>query len=395
MAGEGSNLDRALVLRQFPGLRLLSAIRLAFDLRKLIVAAAGLVLLQLGWSIMDWILPASADVTPELSWTSEVVGLSPLRLVGANSLGAFAVERLLEPTRFLVAPLRALVEPGGGWGRMLHGLIGLLLLVVIWGICGGAIARIALVQIANERKLAIADAFRFAFRSAIPLWLAPLCPLLGLACCALIAAAFGALYRVPFIGPSLGGILLFVPLFLGLVMMMLATGLVAGWPFFHAAVAAGADDALDALSRSFSYLSQRLGALAVLLLPIALQGFVGLVLVELLAAGVVQLTAWSLALTGPFDLIRPLFSGDGDTGGIIAASLHSFWLGAVRLLAHGWVFSFTYSAAALLYLWLRNDVDSTPWTEIDRPAARPRSTSGQPHSATVPAPAASISTSGT
>jgi len=388
------NLDRASVLRHFPGLRLLSAIRLAFDLRKVLVAAAGLVLLQLGWSILDWMLPASADVTPELSWTSGVAGLRPLGLVWAESPGTFATERLLEPIRLLVSPLRALVEPGAGWGRMLHGLIGLLLLVVIWGICGGAIARIALVQIAKQRQMAIAEAFRFAFRSAIPLFLAPLCPLLGLVFCALVAAAFGALYRVPVIGPPLGGILLFIPLLLGLVMMMLAAGLVAGWPLMHAAVAAGADDALDALSRSFSYLSQRLGALAVLLLPIALQGFVGLVLVELLAAGVVQLTAWSLALTAPFDLIRPLFSGEGTAGSTIATILHTFWLAAVRLLAHGWVYSFTWSAAALLYLWLRNDVDSTPWTEIELPVAPPKSASSQLRAATVQEPAASGSPPG-
>jgi hypothetical protein len=369
LAGDGFKLDQVSVLRQFPGLRLLSAIRLAFDLRKVIVAAAGLVLLQIGWSILDWVLPTSADVTPELSWTSGSVGFSPGQFVWTKNSGAFLTERLLEPIRLMISPLRALVEPGGGWGRMLHGLVGLLWLIVIWGICGGAIARIALVQIAKQQQAAIAEAFRFAVRSAIPLCLAPLCPLLGLVFCALIVAAFGALYRVPVVGPPLGGILLFVPLLLGLVMMMLAIGLVAGWPLMHAALAAGADDALDALSRSFGYLSQRLGALSILLLPIALQAIVGLVLVELLAAGVIQLTAWSLGLTAPFDLIAPLFSDGGTADGAITTSLHMFWLTAVRLLAHGWVYSFTWSAAALLYLWLRNDVDSLPWTEIDRPVA--------------------------
>ncbi len=355
------------------------------------VAAAGLVLLQLGWSILDWVLPASADATPELSWTSGVAGVRPLGSVGAESLGRFATERLLEPFRLLVSPLWALVEPGGSWGRMLHGLIGLLLLFAIWGICGGAIARIALVQIAKQRKLAIAEALQFASGSAVPLFLAPLCPLLGVLFCALVAAALGALYRVPLVGPPLAGILLFIPLFLGLVMMMLAAGLVAGWPLLHAAVAAGADDALDALSRSFSYLSQRLGALAVLLLPIALQGFVGLVLIELLAAGVVRLTAWSLALTAPLDLIGPLFSGAEPAGGTVATVLHTFWLATVRVLAHGWVYSFTWSSSALLYLWLRNDVDGTPWTEIELPVAPPTSASSPLQAATDEQSAASDS----
>jgi hypothetical protein len=393
VASEGLNPDPLSAFRQLPGLRILSAIRLAFDIRKVIVAAAGLVLLQLGWSILDWMLPASADATPELSWTSGVVGLRPTGLHWAESSGRLATERLLEPLRLLVSPLLALVEPGASWGRMLHGLLGLLWLVAIWGICGGAIARIALLQIAKQQQMAIADAFRFAVRSAGPLCLAPLCPLLGLGFCALISAGFGALYRVPVLGPPLGGTLLVVPLLLGLIMAMLAAGLVAAWPLMHAAVAAGADDALDALSRSFSYVSQRLGALAVLLLPIALQGFVGFVLVELLASVVVQLTAWSLALTAPLDLINPLFSGDGTAGGTIAAVVHTLWLSVVRLLAHAWVYSFTWSAAALLYLWLRNAVDFTPWTEIDLPSARSINTSNPLQPSVIPEAEASAQSS--
>ena len=46
---------------------------------------------------------------------------------------------------------------------------------------------------------------------------------------------------------------------LGLVMTLLVAGLVAGWPLLHAAMAGGAEDALDALSRTFGYLNQRLG----------------------------------------------------------------------------------------------------------------------------------------
>jgi len=394
VAGEGLNLDRVAVFRQFPGLRILSAIRLAFDLRKVMVAAVGLVLLQIGWSILDWMRPASADVTPALSWTSEIVSSRPRELAWTTNPGEFLTERLLEPSRLLIRPLRTLVEPGAQWGTMLHGLAALLWLIAIWGICGGAIARIALVQIARQQQMAIGEAFRFAFRFATPLWLAPLCPVLGIAFCALLAALLGVLYRVPFVGPTLAGILLFIPLLLGLVMMMLAVGLAAGWPLLHAAVAAGADDALDAVSRTFSYLGQRVGALAILILPIALQGIVGLILVELLAAGVTQLTAWSLGLTAPFELIAPLFLDGGAAGGTVATSIHTFWLTVVRLLAHGWVYSFTWSAAALVYLWLRNDVDSLHWTEIELPVAQTIVTSSPIPAAPSRAPDAPIAAPG-
>ena len=65
MPGEVCNLDRRFLRRVFPGFRLVGAIRMAFDLRKLIIAALGLALLQLGWSMLDRLFPASAAVTPD------------------------------------------------------------------------------------------------------------------------------------------------------------------------------------------------------------------------------------------------------------------------------------------------------------------------------------------
>jgi hypothetical protein len=49
----------------------------------------------------------------------------------------------------------------------------------------------------------------------------------------------------------------------------------------------------------------------------------------------------------------------------IAGATHAFWLGVVYLIAHGWIFSFFWTAAAYLYLWLRLDVDGSPWYEIE------------------------------
>ena len=85
----------------------------------------------------------------------------------------------------------------------------------------------------------------------------------GVGSAALVCAGVGLLYWLPAgIGTVLGGVLLFIPLILGLVMAILLVGLLAGWPLMHASVAAEADDTLDALSRSFSYLNQRLGKFA-------------------------------------------------------------------------------------------------------------------------------------
>ena len=152
-------------------------------------------------------------------------------------------------------------------------------------------------------------------------------------------------------------------------MTLLVAALVAGWPFFHAALAAGADDALDALSRTYSYLNQRLVLFAVGVAMAWGVGMAGLALVDLLAMGVIRLTQWSLSLSGPAPLIAALFSAEQPRSTHGRRGHSSILAGGVRLLAHAWVFSYFWTAAALLYLWLRHEVDGTPTTVIDPPGA--------------------------
>jgi hypothetical protein len=354
--------------RRWPGLRLTAAVRMAFDSRKVVIATAGLLLLQLGWSLLDLVFVvslASADVTPDvlprgpfarpgdaLSWSTETL--------------ARLTHRLVEPAHVLLTPLSALFDPRGGWLSMLHAFLGLAWLIVVWGYCGGAIARITAIQEARLRQPGIAEAVRFAWKSGTSLILTPCCPLIGLGFCTLSGLVFGLIYRIPG-GSAVAGALLFIPLAVGLLMTLLAAALIAGWPLFHAAVATGAEDALDALSRTYGYISQRLILFAVGIAIAWAAGLAGLALTDLLVAGVVRLTHWSLSLTGPGPAIAGLFGMGPADPRTVAARTHRFWLGGVQLLVHAWVFSYFWTAATLLYLWLRHEVDGTPVSMIDPP----------------------------
>ena len=77
-------------------------------------------------------------------------------------------------------------------------------------------------------------------------------------------------------------------------MTLLIAALAAGWPLLQAATAGGAEDALDALSRIFGYLNQRLGSYVALVALAWLGGLLGLALIDLLTSGVIRLTYWSL-----------------------------------------------------------------------------------------------------
>jgi hypothetical protein len=349
----------------FPALRLVAAIRLAFDLRKLVIAALGLALLQMGWSLLDGLLPSAAGGTPDVLESSVPTQSAseprPWLWDSASRLHS----RLSEPVRLLATPLFALVEPGRGWQRMLHALSSVIWLFIVWGICGGAISRIVIVQVATTRQPRVVEAVRFALTNAGPLILAPICPLIGVAFCAAIGASFGVLYRLPAVGPALAGVALVFPLAAGFVMTLLLAGLVAGWPLLQAATAGGAEDALDALSRVFGYLNQRFGPFAALVALAWLEGLLGLALVDVFTTGVIRLTHWSLGLAAPIAQMDAFFGSPATSAAAVAAATHAFWLGVVRLLAHGWIYSFFWTAASFLYLWLRHDIDGSPWTEIE------------------------------
>ncbi len=364
--------------RRWPGLRLTAAVRMAFDARKLVIAAAGLLLLAAGWSLLDLAFPASAELTLEVFPGGGFAGTDDI-LSWSNQTVTRLASRLAEPARVVVAPLSALLDPAAGWGLKLHALLGLVWPIVVWSFCGGAIARIAAVQEARLRQPGIAEAVRFAWRSRSRLILAPCCPLIGLMLCTLPGLIFGIIYRVPG-GPTAAGVLLFIPLAVAVVMTLLVAALIAGWPLFHAALASGADDALDAVSRTYGYINQRLVFFGVGVAIAWVTGLAGLALMDLLAGGVIRLTQWSLSLSGPgADIAAAFGSGDVDSN-TAAARMHAFWLGAVRLFAQAWAFSYFWTAATLLYLWLRTDVDGTPVTAID-PPGMPATSAASPDAA--------------
>ena len=125
----------------------------------------------------------------------------------------------------------------------------------------------------------------------------------------------------------------------------------------HATVAAEGEDAADALSRSYSYVNQRLVRYLVHAgLALAI-GSVGLVAAFAFARVVLGLADWGVGLTAP----RVDGLGDWQSGGRV------FWGRVVGLLVLAWTYSYFWSAASILYLILRRDVDGTPWHAVYLP----------------------------
>jgi hypothetical protein len=349
--------------------RLLRAARAAFDISKIVLAALGLVLLQSGWAALDRVFPESSAVAPaRQALTYEANAGAPTILDSSSwEFLRSAGWRLTEPARMLATPLTSLFVLSKGVGWYVHAALAVLWVLIVGGILGGAIARIALLQVSRMERSGTLGAVRFALRFALPLITAPLFPLLAIGLCGLICAGVGLLFWLPAgIGSVVGGMLLFIPLLLGLVMALLLFGLAVGWPLLHASVAAEAEDLLDALSRSFSYLNQRLGKFVLCAILAWLIGIPGLVAVDLLATVVTHLAAWGVGLSAPASSLSGLtdqVAGERAIAQLVTA-WPAFWRGVINLLVRGWIYAYFWTAASFIYLLLRQDVDGTPWTDV-------------------------------
>jgi len=237
--------------------------------------------------------------------------------------------------------------------------------LAIWAFFGTAITRIAAVQLAAGEQVTLGAALRFACSKWISCLSAPLFPVAGILIAAIPLCLLGLLLRTD-VGILLMGIVW--PLFLlaGLLMTILLLGLLFGWPLMWPTISSEGTDSFDALSRSYAYVYQRpLHYLFYVVVATAF-GALGWLLVSNFAAGVVSLTYWAAAWgcgNEQIGLIKSRASSLGEVGGA-GSALILFWVGCVKVLAVGFLYSYFWTASTQIYLLLRRDVDATEMDEV-------------------------------
>lgn len=378
--------------------RIARAAGLAFDARKVILAALGLLIFAIGNAGLNFAFQIfthstspvlegntlDGDVHGVFQWVDPRIGPA---FAGHNGVPYANIIRMIGPEeqfrdwlwsrpRGLVEPAVALMRPffalfatgpgSGGWGFP-QAFLASIWAAVVWGLIGGAISRVAAVEAGTGGRIGIATALRFSIRKAVGFVGSPLCPLIAVGLFGALCGLFGLLYQIPGgVGATIAGVLAFLPLLAGLVMTLILAGLAAGWPLMIASVAVEGEDAFDALSRTYAYVFQRPARYAAFLAWAWLVGTLGLVVVSLFAKAVPHLTEWGLAFGAPDALLDDLFHGQRPANDPAAAT-HRFWLGVIDLLARGWIYAFFWTAATQIYLLLRRDVDGTPTGEVYLP----------------------------
>ncbi len=347
---------------------------------------------------------------------------------------------LVEPLMKFMAPIGYFFNSSAGGFRIrLYLILIILWTLATWGFFGGAICRIAAVQIARNEKISMGEAIAFAKEKFLNLFTAPLFPLIFLGILTLFLAVFGFIdgYTFWFGDIFLAGLLWPVVLVLGLIMAVVVVGLV-GWPLMNPTIAAEGSDNFDALSRSYSYVYQAfwhyLGYWALALVYgaalVFFIGFMGSLVVYLGKWGLSQAPLLTSADAGSdrepsylfmyaptsfewrdllikdnhnhveppnadhpnsYEFTKDYVDNHLSIPNKIGAVLVGAWVGLFFLLVVGFAYSYFWTASTLIYFLMRQHVDDTELDEVyfEEGDAEP------PPSANAPAPPAPAAKPGT
>lgn len=404
MIEHDSNTVRAVAWSEvFPWLSLVRVFRLAISLRALLLGAAGILIMATVWGIIGNICGTDSPATGWLqpfatcSWKAltEAVPDQPNETLfpsyhesNQGRLAISARRETIEPMRtswaLLSAPAWAALSQNNLPARdaaalLLCGLVG----VAVWAFFGAAICRMAAVQLAADEQVGWGPALRFACQKWPSYCAAPLLPVGGVLLATIPVLVLGFIMRANF--ALLLGIFLWpLALVAGLFMALLLLGVLFGWPLMWATISAEGTDSFDALSRTYAYLFQRPLRYLFYVVVAGFLGWLGWLLVQNFAAGVVWMAYWAAGWGSGGEQINLIRTGGEALGGAgsFGAGAIRFWAGCVKLLAVGYLFSYFWTAAVAIYFLLRRDVDATEMDEVFLDADQSEQTFGLPKVAT-------------
>jgi len=250
----------------FSWTELFRGFRIALDFKKLLLAGVALTLVFLGCWLLGQVWGAqpgdrlesecpwfAGPGTPHFApWMTE----KPFKALSEGAKG------IVKPVTSFVSIFWAILVPESvnsdkPWQAVMYGITALIWVSLVWCVFAGAITRIAAVQLAREEKIGLSEAVKFAIKK-IPSYIgAPLFPIIGIAFFVFMCFLAGWFGRIPYLGEFVVGLLWFLPLIAGFLIIIIGIGLVVGWPLMFATISTEGTDSFDAISRSYSYIYQR------------------------------------------------------------------------------------------------------------------------------------------
>jgi hypothetical protein len=317
---------------------------------------------------------------------------------------------LLEPLVKFLRPVLYMLHPAAGGLNRLYLILVILWGLAVWAVFGGAITRMAAVQVArSNEKVGMGDAVRFAWARFQSFFSAPLLPLVFITILTVLLWLYGLVEQnIPIFGDIvMAGLLLPLALILGLIIAVVLVGLV-GWPLMYATISAEGSDSFDGISRSYSYVYQAPWHYLWYALVSLAYGAVLIFFVGLMGSLITYTTKWGMSLAPTWEKREPsyLFALAPESfgwrdlllyqspnaamvevvrpNGLVAkerevrftdnysfslwnrigAFLVAIWLTLLLLLVVGFGYSFFWTASTIIYLLMRRRVDDTDMDEI-------------------------------
>jgi hypothetical protein len=383
--------SRARLRRTWPFLHQFRAFRIAFDARKIVLGAAAAVLLAAGYRLIDHapFAPAADPLVLQIAhpwpWhespSSALAAPDQLRLLAWKPWSqlwdaALSGPVILRPVLGFLEHGRRIFQRGNSWPDAADAWTRLLWTLAVWSLLGTALSRMAAVQFARQTTPGLRESLRYALRQFPSAFGAPLLPLVFLGLFWLVCVLIGLIGRIPGIGEPLAGIFWFVPLILGLAMAAILIFIAAGWPLMICTGGVEGTDAFDGLSRAYDYLLARPWyALGLTLLTLVYGSLLVFFVAAVTGTGA-YVAEWATAggmgeervtdITGdtPASMRPGVVIPMTDSASTIGAAAAGFWMRVLAVLLWGFVYSFFWTAATVIYFLLRRSVDAEPLDKV-------------------------------
>lgn len=401
-----------------PWLMLVRSVRIALLARVLVLGAVGLIATTLGWRMIGWVFSTSDDAVIQAfstkaskwAWEESREFTIALSARSADEIFHSAQSGLLEAPvalwMYLTRPFIDLFSADVSPMAFLYLLMCVVWELVVWGVFGGAITRVAALKFTRDEAPGMTAMLKHA-ASKLPSYSLP--PLLALAGAALFAGQLvvvGLLMRVGLFALLAALVWPFV-LMLGLLMAILLLGALVGWPLMWATIGVEGTDAFDAISRSYAYTYQRPWRLLWYVTFVAVLAVVSMFVVRVFTSTAIALGDWSIdwgideatmqtvvrprsqpdddILAPPLapaaditvrdnasDTTQEVGAGSGldrspqDLGILMewARTAIFFWKSLMAALAAGYQAGFLWVSAVGVYLLLRRDIDGVQTSEV-------------------------------
>ncbi len=409
--------------RELPWLRLFRGFRIAMDFRKLLLAFLGTLVFATGMVVFTSLpfSPHTAEnAVPEgelperggtglvpyddyaiasFPWDGTFPGAPASRMALPMTYVLYEPWEvggpILHQARNLLAPWRVIVEPAqniiyaDSWSKLAWGWTKLLWALSVWAVFGGAIARIAALEIAGEGIPSLKEAVSHSTRYFFSTIGGTLLPVVGVGLFWGIAFSIGLLGLIPGIGPLLTGGLWFISLICGALLALILIGVAASWPLMYVTIAVEGSDAFDALSRSYSYVFSRpwyglwiaivallYGAVVLLFLHGAMRFSVSLAnhATHVGMGAEANRALWD----APYASAESQAAADATEGvepvlqrASLGGQLRAAWWRGFMTLSTVFVYSYFWVAMTIAYFLLRHAEDATPFRKVFWTATEP------------------------